>query len=229
MPEPRFKSDYRNFLKVLVAKKEPFYAHTAILTRHSPFFRKYLEQDVVEIKKTTEILLPDDDPTVFDHFLDWCYTGKLKFRYLPGANADESPDSTSDMYPLVKLYLFAGKTQTERLKMDIIRTIYDQTPDIKEISVRTCVLVCRSLSPSDGLRQLIERWFVIYGTSDHFSTMLLTKAPDFVHTIISTILQLSKTQTKLSWAFRSLEYYLERASCDRGPMKDEKELVGIHE
>jgi hypothetical protein len=94
-----------------------------LITHYSEYFRTALKPESFEEGSTGTITLDDIEPSTFEAFADWLYTGRLpsldEYSHCYGAT-DESEDES-----LVSLYIFADRFLVPKLKPTVIMHLID--------------------------------------------------------------------------------------------------------
>ncbi|ERF77047.1 hypothetical protein EPUS_07953 [Endocarpon pusillum Z07020] len=118
----RLKYGDNDIFKVLVgSKKVSFNVHKNFVCGVSPFFHGTCNSLSKEGLKD-EVYLPEADPEVFDAFMEWVYTGKVKFSAWP-INKTSKPECNAWWSFGTKLYLLAHYLQCTTFGNAVIDSI----------------------------------------------------------------------------------------------------------
>lgn len=115
-------------VKILVGQDEtPFSIHKDLLCHYSSYFRAALNGGFEEAAKN-EIKLLDEDPQIFNVFLEWLYTGNLyepRTTIDPNGKADEErTDVALTCILILKLWVFGDKRGAPKLQNDAVDALY---------------------------------------------------------------------------------------------------------
>lgn len=109
---------------------QPFHVHEQRLCDRSPFFTKAFQKEWKEGQERT-IPLPDDDPGVFDLYVQWIYRGQI-FSRMPRA---EFRLLDREMELLIDAYIFGEKIQDSNYQDAVLDSLlaYTNTRDEKGV------------------------------------------------------------------------------------------------
>lgn len=168
-------ADYSSFdpskLVTVVVGKEPnqqrFSVHEGIICARSEFFQRAMNGNWEESKERI-IKLPEDDPKVFNVYINLLYTGRVATDSL------ESPRTgkvrCEEMYALGQLYVVCEKLQDKSTKNSVIQSLLEvgleQEPNGSSYppNINTIICVYRgTCAGSLGRRLLVDLWVKING------------------------------------------------------------------
>lgn len=153
----------------------PFKVPRALLCRHSKFFDAALSGDRWSESETNDIILTEDDPTIFNTFLDWLYGGDVDIPRL---------DNQSDINHAVMLYVLADRIQSTLCKNHIIGKVLDVVEDLHSMSPETCAAIAILTSDSDGLKLLLMDWIVSRSDLDQLPSLIPSLGPGFTAQLV---------------------------------------------
>lgn len=157
-------------------QKQHFHIHRAVLVSRSDYFQSMFLSGFKEGKEKSATL-PEDDPEVFDLFLQWIYGQK----HLPPAKASANQEGT-DFSIRIKLYGFAEKYCITELSNYLVSNLmsvcahYRESPYAEEIAAA----YHHTNSPSSPLRLLMIDflYYLVEGEDEgsHWSAEKLSRA-----------------------------------------------------
>lgn len=174
-------------MSVIVGEEQAsFYVYRNVICESSSFFKAALNgafKEGVECKVT----LPEDDPDVFEQFLQWIYTKAYNISPI----TDTSPKNLcKQSWQYVRLYVFAEKTQVNSLKDHILEQLYALRQRFGKVQAVTyeCVEFAYDHTPPDSaLRKLLVAMFV--WTDVKIDAKAITAIPEFAAEVASGMQQ----------------------------------------
>ncbi|KAI4634342.1 hypothetical protein J4E83_001660 [Alternaria metachromatica] len=160
--------DPSKFVTVIVGKEpdqQRFSVHEGIMCARSEFFQRAMNGNWTESKERI-IRLPEDDPEIFNIYINFLYTGNVV------TNAIEEPKTAThivgEMHVLGRLYVIGEKLQDKATKNSAIKSLLevayekDANGKIYSPSIDTITYVYRgTCAGSLGRRLLVDLWVKI--------------------------------------------------------------------
>lgn len=139
---------------IIGEQQASFYVHRNLICKSSSFFKAALSGS---FKEATEgkVILPEDDPDVFEQFVQWVYTKAYNLSPL----ADSSSENLcKHSWQYVRLFVFAEKAQAKKLKDQVLRDFFAFRQRHGNVQLLTydCVeFAYDHTGPESGLRRLL--------------------------------------------------------------------------
>ncbi|KAE8449972.1 hypothetical protein EG329_007111 [Mollisiaceae sp. DMI_Dod_QoI] len=151
-------------------QQKHFKVHKKLLCKKVPYFHKMFLGGFKEAIEHTA-RLPDDDPDVFDLFLDWLYRGDLH-----PADMSKQPPASSPVPKLIELYGFAEKICMNDLIDYTMTSIITRSRHDKVMPRLSSIkLAYQVTSPGSPLRSWISRCYLYSllngSTTTHAATL----------------------------------------------------------
>lgn len=126
--------------------QEVFTIHKNLLCNTAPYFKAALNGSFIEAQEQS-IEMPEDDPTMFECFQVWIYTGSIV-----GANETKNDVETSI---LVKVYTFAERLDIVDLQNVAMNLLIDRIFDRSEIPIELIPFIYEHTCENSALRRMI--------------------------------------------------------------------------
>jgi len=137
--------------------KEVFTIHKNLLCNTATYFKTALNGSFKEAQEQS-IEMPEDDPTMFECFQVWIYTGSIV-----GANETENDVET---LTLVKIYTFAERLNIIDLQNVAMHLLIDRVLDRRELPTEQIPFMYEHTCENSALRRMIVDISAHCGTLD---------------------------------------------------------------
>ncbi|KAF2122087.1 hypothetical protein BDV96DRAFT_640152 [Lophiotrema nucula] len=115
------------FIEVRVgdeASAQSFYVHQDLICASSEFFERALNGDWQEAEDKC-VKLPDDEPKVFENYINWLYTGKIPIKCTTIPKGSRMSREVENEYTaLCELFVFCEKLQDTKGKNASTKALY---------------------------------------------------------------------------------------------------------
>lgn len=137
--------------------KKVFTIHKNLLCKTAPYFEAALNGSFKEALEQS-IEMPEDDPTMFECFQVWIYTGSIV-----GTNETENDVET---LTLIKVYAFAERLNIIDLQNVAMHLLIDQVLNRRELPTGQIPFIYEHTCENSALRRLIVDISACYGILD---------------------------------------------------------------
>lgn len=193
-------------MKVIVGEEQAsFYVYRNVICNSSPFFKAALSGTFKEADES-KVVLPEDDPEVFEQFLQWIYT--KAYNLSPLANAS-SENVCKQSWQYIRLYVFADKTQVEPLKDHILRHLFklhQRYSKDRSVSYECVEFAYDHTPPESPLRTLLVAMFI--WNDAKIDSKAIVHIPEFAGKVVEGLQQRVQHPTWLSPFARSGAEYI---------------------
>ncbi|KAI4693273.1 uncharacterized protein J4E88_001644 [Alternaria novae-zelandiae] len=189
-----------------------FSVHEGLICARSEFFRRAMNGKWIE-SKNRMVRLPEDDPKVFDIYINLLYTGRL------ATNTLEEPKTNAhlleEMYVLAQLYVIGEKLLDKATKNSAIQSLLEvsleQDANGKSYppTINTIISVYQgTCAGSLGRRLLVDLWIDIQGEFLATNAELLPK--DFLVDLAVALLDIQQGKKEMLASMENMSNYLEK-------------------
>lgn len=193
-------------MKIIVGGEQAtFYVYRNVICNSSPFFKAALSGTFKEAGEG-KVVLPEDDPEVFEQFLQWIYT---KAYNLPPLANISSENLCKQSWQYVRLYVFAEKTQVQLLKDHILRHLFkfhQRHSKVRSLTYDCVEFAYGHTPPESNLRKLLVAMFV-WNEAEIESTAIAS-IPEFAGEVVAGLQRRVQRPTSCSPFADTFEVFL---------------------
>ena len=198
-----------------------------LISEYSPFLKAACSLDFKE-KEENRILLPDEDPLIFSHFVEWMYYDE----YTPGTAIDGTPNTVG-----VRAWVLGDKLMSTAFKNYVTERVYNDY-DYKpfgansnaKVTTGVVAFVCNNTVLGAKIRQFYIDLVVtnfsspdrVVGSTEEWDSIMMDF--DDVRKVLLTAIR-SKNQLSL---VREKGFYMEKETLSKLKSSERKTLSLIH-
>ena len=173
--------------------EENFMAHKDLICSKSPFFSAACNGNFIEGKEGL-VRLPEDQPPIFDLFLQWLYTGDVPVT---------SSDAYLDWSESAALYVLAEKLQISELKNAVIDQWICKNKATDEYPIGIVAYVYTNTLDSSPLRRLVVEMVACVITSEPLLLRNNELLPEFLLDLSVALIKLRSHDARDKALFRT--------------------------
>jgi hypothetical protein len=203
-------------VRVIVGEEQAsFYAYRNVIRESSSFFKAALDGPFKEAAES-KVTLPEDDPDVFEQFLQWIYT--KAYNILPLADtSSETLCKQSGQY--IRLYVFAEKTQVEPLKHHILRQLFafhQRFRKVQTVTYESVEFAYDHTPPKSALRRLLVGMFI--WTDAKIDSKAISAIPEFAGEVATGLQQRVHVPSSVDPFTSSIDIFLFNINYPQQPL-----------
>lgn len=181
--------DFTEAITVVVGEeKKEYILHKAYATKSSDFFKSATTGNWTEAK-LKKVVLPSHDPSLFDVYIQWLYTGVIaaeNLKVTTTSHGTKDPTGIQRYQCLMKLYELGYYLMDTVFRNAVVTAVLDFQYKVAKTPGLPSINILWPQTPEDcSMKRLITRWWAM-GAQE--SNMVDTFPTEFLHALVKDMI-----------------------------------------